>query len=278
MARHRYCRRLLRYRNNLRVSADLVAKPAAHTRAESRGSRPSKADAGERRTLCWREPDSNHRFRLRYSPSGSSLVVSADLSTLPSRKRSSQRTQRWRETDSNHRSPARKSRFLLRKANCGTERGQPKRVVSYAVPMVRIHLPPAASPLRTHLDSLRTGTAGPERRDGKSTDELCARATSTSPSPSPLPLPRKRVGCRRRGQAGAFGQQIGGRDRDRAAAIRGALQRRGALPPESLGPPGSPPPPAEAGAACGRSPLRSPAPARDASARHRPARARRIPA
>jgi hypothetical protein len=32
--------------------------------------------------------------------------------------------------DSNHRSPARKSRFLLRKANCGTERGQPKRVVS----------------------------------------------------------------------------------------------------------------------------------------------------
>jgi hypothetical protein len=37
-------------------------------------------------TLCWREPDSNHRFRLRYSPSGSSLVVSADLSTLRSRK------------------------------------------------------------------------------------------------------------------------------------------------------------------------------------------------
>src|ERR1700724_3628738 len=44
-----------------------------------------------------------HGFRLRYSPSGSSLVVSADLSTLPSRKRSSQRTQRWREMDSNFR-------------------------------------------------------------------------------------------------------------------------------------------------------------------------------
>jgi hypothetical protein len=28
--------------------------------------------------------------------------------------------------DSNHRSPARKSRFLLRKANCGTERGSQK--------------------------------------------------------------------------------------------------------------------------------------------------------
>jgi hypothetical protein len=38
--------------------------------------------------------------------------------------------------------PARKSWFLLRKANCGTERGQPKRVVFYAVQMVRIHLPP----------------------------------------------------------------------------------------------------------------------------------------
>src|SRR6202049_3336311 len=55
-------------------------------------------------TPRWREPDSNHRFRLRYSPWGSSLVVSADLSTLPSRKRSSQRTQRWREVDSNPRS------------------------------------------------------------------------------------------------------------------------------------------------------------------------------
>jgi hypothetical protein len=43
-----------RYRNTLRVSADPVAKPTAHTRAESRGSRPSKADAGERRTLRWR--------------------------------------------------------------------------------------------------------------------------------------------------------------------------------------------------------------------------------
>jgi hypothetical protein len=50
--------------------------------------------------------------------------------------------------DSNHRSPARKSRFLLRKANCGTERGQPKRVVSYAV---------AKSLLRTLNLSIRPG-------------------------------------------------------------------------------------------------------------------------
>src|ERR1700719_4866567 len=36
MARQRYCPRLTRYRNPLRVSADPVAKPAAQTRAESR--------------------------------------------------------------------------------------------------------------------------------------------------------------------------------------------------------------------------------------------------
>src|SRR6202035_4619307 len=47
----------------LRVSADPVAKPAALTRAESQGSRPSKTFAGERQTVCWREMDSNFRFR-----------------------------------------------------------------------------------------------------------------------------------------------------------------------------------------------------------------------
>jgi hypothetical protein len=61
MARQRYCRRLARYRYTRRVSADPVANPAAHTCAESRGSRPMKADAGERRTLRWRERDSNPR-------------------------------------------------------------------------------------------------------------------------------------------------------------------------------------------------------------------------
>ena len=45
----------------------------------------------------------------------------------------------------------RKSRLFLRKANCGTERGQPKRVVFYVVPMVRIQLPPAGSLVRTSL-------------------------------------------------------------------------------------------------------------------------------
>src|SRR4029077_15118588 len=66
-------------------------------------------------------------------------------------------THRRSEMDSSHRSPSRKSRFWLRKPNCGTERGQPKRVVSYAVPMVRIHLPPAVSPCLSGFRQLLGG-------------------------------------------------------------------------------------------------------------------------
>ena len=51
-------------RNILRVSADPVAKAAAHTRAESRDFRHTKVDAGERRTFRWRGMDSNFRFRV----------------------------------------------------------------------------------------------------------------------------------------------------------------------------------------------------------------------
>src|SRR5712672_783436 len=75
MARQRYCRRLARYRNVRSVSADPGAKPAAHTRAESRGFGPSKVDAAERQTLCWREMDSN--FRFPDAPSGRSAEVRA---------------------------------------------------------------------------------------------------------------------------------------------------------------------------------------------------------
>jgi len=65
MARQRYCRRLARSCNTLRVSADPIAKPAAHSRAESRGSRPSKAAPGERRTLRWRgESTANSSLKL----------------------------------------------------------------------------------------------------------------------------------------------------------------------------------------------------------------------
>src|SRR5437660_6227671 len=81
------------------------------------------------------------------------------------RKAPVRQTQCRREMDSNHRSPARKSRFLLRKANCGTERGQPKKVVSYAVPMGRIHLPPPES-LRTIGPSTLVAAQPPRRREG----------------------------------------------------------------------------------------------------------------
>src|SRR5580692_97558 len=39
--------------------------------------------------------------------------------------------------------------FCCGRRIAGTERGQPKRVVSHAVPMVRIHLPPPANLVRT---------------------------------------------------------------------------------------------------------------------------------
>ena len=50
-------------RQAMPVSADPVAEPAAHTRAESRGSLAMKAVFGERQTLRWREMDSNFQFR-----------------------------------------------------------------------------------------------------------------------------------------------------------------------------------------------------------------------
>ena len=48
-------------------------------------SRPVAIPTGRSSLLTrrWREPDSNHRLRLRYSPWGSSLVVSADLPRFP---------------------------------------------------------------------------------------------------------------------------------------------------------------------------------------------------
>src|ERR1700722_761746 len=85
MARQRYCRRLARYRNTLRVSADPVAKPAAHTRAESRAFRRSIADAGARRTVCWREMDSNFRFPNRSAPIFEQAVPSPTIGLTVSR-------------------------------------------------------------------------------------------------------------------------------------------------------------------------------------------------
>ena len=59
-------------------------------------------------------------------------------------------TRRWREQDSNHRSLSRGSRFILRKLNCAEIDGRPKKFGG--VSMVRIHLPPAGSQVRTAID------------------------------------------------------------------------------------------------------------------------------
>src|SRR6266436_1543158 len=80
---------------------------------------------------------------LGHDPSSASILVGSDLPAASYGDQVRRRLSaggRWIRTIG-----PRKDRFLLRKANCGTERGQPKRVVSYTVPMVRIHLPPAGS-------------------------------------------------------------------------------------------------------------------------------------
>src|SRR5215831_6504154 len=64
------------------VSVDRVTSHSPHTRAKSRGFRPRRATPAERRTVCWRETDSNlrspeettfsrpRRSRLQSPPSG----------------------------------------------------------------------------------------------------------------------------------------------------------------------------------------------------------------
>src|SRR5438270_830231 len=79
MARQRYCRRLVQNPYTRRVSADPLAQPAAHTRAEGRGFRPTKESASERRTLRWREMDSNLWFPNRSAPVFETAVTSPRL-------------------------------------------------------------------------------------------------------------------------------------------------------------------------------------------------------
>src|SRR5215510_2454015 len=45
------------------VSVDRVTSHSPHTRAKSRGFRPRRATPAERRTVCWREMDSNSWYR-----------------------------------------------------------------------------------------------------------------------------------------------------------------------------------------------------------------------
>jgi hypothetical protein len=78
-------------------------------------------------------------------------------------------TLRWSEMDSNHRSLLRASRFILRKVNCAGIDGAAKKLGG--VPMVRIHLPPAGSPLRTCAagqDRLPHGDSGGQPQPSRS--------------------------------------------------------------------------------------------------------------
>jgi hypothetical protein len=68
------------YRRLILVSVDRVTSHSPHTRAKSRGFRPRRATPAERRTVCWREPDSNHRSRScersRLLPKGDARPIS----------------------------------------------------------------------------------------------------------------------------------------------------------------------------------------------------------
>src|SRR4029077_3866187 len=111
-----------------------------------------------------------------------------------------------------------KELVLLRKANCGTERGQPKRVVSYAVPMVRIHLPPALSPLRTSFSGGERGKVGGDDRGRSRRWAMLGR-----------------VGRRYGGSPRARGGPTNGRRADRRRRARSRRSRR--APARDRGPP-----------------------------------------
>jgi hypothetical protein len=160
MARQRYCRRLARSCNTLRVSADPVAKPAAHSRAESRGSRPSKAAPGERLTLRWREEDSNSR-------------------SLPPR-----RERLWAATPGKH------CRFGLEPVSGSAFRAAVsdwqcrEEPFAGAGPMVRILLPPAESHQRTELSEFRPSARGKAafRWSAHAARVISSRSWSTTPT------------------------------------------------------------------------------------------------
>ena len=65
MARQRYTHGGWRTMESLARLCRLGRQPSSANPRGKPGSRPSKAAAEERRTVCWREMDSNFRFRAR---------------------------------------------------------------------------------------------------------------------------------------------------------------------------------------------------------------------
>src|ERR1700730_3935728 len=76
MHRQRYCRRLAR---NGKPGASLLTRSPSQLPRPARKSGvldPSKAAAGERLTVCWREMDSNFRFRASSDYAGVGVLRS----------------------------------------------------------------------------------------------------------------------------------------------------------------------------------------------------------
>jgi hypothetical protein len=97
--------------------------------------------------ISWTEMSPRRTAPAREAVMRASAADAKPLASPRSSESGSQQTHPWRETDSNHRSLSRGSRFLLQKANFGgIERGGKK---FGRVPMVRIHLLPARSLVRT---------------------------------------------------------------------------------------------------------------------------------
>ena len=65
LAQQRHYRRSAPCRRAMPVSGDCAPCHGPHTRGKRPGFRPRQANSRERRTVCWREKDSNHRSLSR---------------------------------------------------------------------------------------------------------------------------------------------------------------------------------------------------------------------
>ena len=95
LAQQRHYRRSVPCRRAMPVSGDCAACHGPHTRGKRPGFRPRQANSRERRTVCWREPDSNFRYlsqgaalsELGFGPEVSRLCL---CDSLPARSVRSQ--------------------------------------------------------------------------------------------------------------------------------------------------------------------------------------------
>jgi hypothetical protein len=73
LAQQRHYRRSAPCRRAMPVSGDCAACHGPHTRGKRPGFRPRQANSRERRTVCWREMDSNHWSRHGETPFGRAM-------------------------------------------------------------------------------------------------------------------------------------------------------------------------------------------------------------